>query len=692
MKKLLILILLIPSFMGAQNSDLINQKNQKLPDLSEITPTSISKWISPNQYLKSGLRAFSSSTTGFHTLKFENALMPFWQDIWQTHEEMEPVKEAFFKNKDFWEPLYQTAMPLYKERLSNLPVAAAEKVMDMLEGGLEYVKNFDLAKEKAYVEELAKRPNPYLNKFTAKRGKMNAFIYRRIANQEMSKKEVIKWMERIVKDFKAALPKSSAEVDNYIIFKGLFHSSKAQENDYYWAYPYKHDKEEQYRNRYSSSLKHVLFKKEGETYSPVAPLSDAFEPNFSSKQSRAVTLNKKDGTKGLYFFRRDEGQGETTMQIFETDKAIQSISEFSSFDAIKLVKEDGSMDILYNWKKKQADVYSVSAPTSGLVEFEAIQRYFVLSEKGQGQLLRFAGEKEQLKISLEASLPKGITAVEKIELTVGKGIQKAEENHYFKLKSKGASHLWVLNDKTKKWEKTSLAINDFKTIERLKNGDYLFTNHNKLGLLSGAGALLLEPKYSEIYLIKNNFLALLNDETAKAAFFDAKGKALTEFKYNLIWKTRFDLNTFETSQSRLINEEAGTVICRVGQQTANGQFMVYNHKGEALTAATAYEYVSEAYTDDKGTAYYIVSKELKKNPNSEVPLGEYGVINSLGEEVIPLAYKQMRFTEVMSVFDPKTSKEHNLVKLHFTAKDEKGNSFFFNLKGEKIKNPAELKN
>lgn len=686
MKKLLFLILFVPSFVGAQNSDLIDKEHQELPDISEKVPASVNKLISPNEYFKNGLKFFTSSTIrySYPNVTFPATFMPFWQSTWEPRNEMQPVKEAFFKDKDFWEPLYQTTMPLYQERLKNMPVAAAEKIIGKLEESLEYAKNFDLAKEKAYLDGLGKRAY----EFVSERGKMNAFIYRRIANQEMSKQEVVKWMERIVKDFKAVMPETKAKVDNYIIFKGLF---SAKDNDYYWGYEYqpKYDRE---------SLKHMLFKKEGEKYRPLASISDEFELKYTCKNACAVTLNKEDGTKGLYHFSKDETTGETTVQVFGADKAIKSIAAFSDFDAMKLIGADGAMDIVYNLQKKQADVYTIKSVVSQMVEFKAIQRYFVLSEKGEGQILRITTEKEELKIILEETLPEGITEVQKIKYISEKGSPGAGKNHGFKLESKGKSSLWTLNEKTQKWVKIPLKISDFEEIEQLENGAYRFTKAGKFGLLTAKGEVLLESKYLYLKPIKNNFLVIADTEMPKAAFFDAKGKALTAFKYEVPWVVVFDPNTFEEGMGPKleINEKAGMVSIYQQQdrwsEVPTYRLVVCNHKGEEIIASK-YEYISEAYTDKEGIAYYIVSKQIQKGSPEleEAPLGKYGVLNSLGEKVIPLKYAQINFISSVAYFNPETFEESKDVEPHFIGESKKGKVLFLNLKGEKIENPVEKK-
>lgn len=575
MKKLLLFILFIPSFLGAQNTDFIDKENQELPSLSEKVPTSISKWINPDEYLKNGLKSFTSSTLRYNysSVRFAAIFMPFWHNTWEPRKEMQPVKEAFFKDKSFWEPLYQTAMPLYQERLKAMPTAAAEKIITELEKGLEYVQTFDLAKEKAYLDQLGDRTY----KFVRDKGKMNAFLYRRIASKEMSKAEVLKWMERIVKDLKSVMPKTQEEVDDYIIFKGLF---SGKENEYYWGYKYqpKYD----IKNR-----KHMIFKKEGGAYRPLSSLSNQFEyKSYSKTQPFILTLNKTDGTKGVYFFSKNEATGKTTMQTFGEDKAIKDIFEFSGLNALKLVAEDGSMDILYNLQKEKADIYPINFSVSIIEEFKGLSRLFILSTKGkEGLLLKFMQEKDELKIVLEETLPEGIDLVARVlstNLVDPFGTEPKRIQELFKLKSADKTYLWQLDRDKEQWTKISTEVDDFSDISILENGNYLLTKKGKTGMLDKKGGIILEPKYIRIIPVKDNFVVVSDKE--KAAFFDAKGSALTDFEFETPLASFFDLATFEESIEPKVdvNEKAGMVTFYKQlddlSEVPTYRLMIYNEK------------------------------------------------------------------------------------------------------------------
>lgn len=81
------------------------------------------------------------------------------------------------------------------------------------------------------------------------------------------------------------------------------------------------------------------------------------------------------------------------------------------------------------------------------------------------------------------------------------------------------------------------------------------------------------------------------------------------------------------------------------------------------------------------------------NPELEqLPPGKYGVINSLGEKVIPLKYTQVDFIATVFSYDPETFEElFEDVEPHFIANNKKGKTFYFNLEGKKIENPINKK-
>lgn len=689
MKKLLLLILCIPSFLGAQNSDLIKMRDQELPKISSKVPSSVKEFVNPDKLFEESLRDFTSSMLKYNypTVRFAAIFVPFWQAYGETVDDLGPLRAAFFKNRDFWEPVYQMTMPIYQKRLSNMPLIASEKIVGELEKGLEYAKSFDLKKEKAYLDGLGEKN--YL--FKRQKGKMNAFIYRRIANKEMSKAEVIKWMERIIKDFKAVIPKAKEELDNYIIFRGLYSS---KDNDYYWGYEYqtKYDRE----NR-----KHMLFKKEGDNYLPLSSLEDQFEYKWQSKnQPLALTLNKKNGTKGLYLFSKDEASGKTRMQAFGEDKGIKDIFEFSGLKALKLVAEDGSMDILYNLQKEKADIYPIQFPVSIIEEFKELNRYFILSAKGGGLLLKSIGEKDELKFVLEEKLPEAVNSVARVLSTNPVdpfGTEPKRIQELFKLKSADKTYLWQLDRDREQWTKITLEVDDFSEISILENGNYLITKKGKTGILDKKGKIIFEPKYIRIIPVKDNFVVVSDKE--KAAFFDAKGKALTDFKFDAPLETFFDPETFEESMQPKItvNEKSGMVTFYKQldglSEVPTYRLMIYNEKGEEVIPPK-YDYIGEAYTDKQNITYYIVSKEVGEvNPELEqVPPGKYGVINSLGKRVIPFKYTQMDFIATIFGYDPETFEElFEDVEPHFIANNKKGKTFYFNLEGKKIENPIKKK-
>lgn len=135
------------------------------------------------------------------------------------------MKQSIFSNRLLRETIYSWLMPSFKAAFSIMSIPEQQDYLHMLEEAREYAVNFDLAKERT----LANDPTPGL--FIERRGHHRAFIYRRIANNELSREECIEWIDRITADFSSVLRKNPREEDQYVLTNDLG-------NGYYAAVKY----------------------------------------------------------------------------------------------------------------------------------------------------------------------------------------------------------------------------------------------------------------------------------------------------------------------------------------------------------------------------------------------------------------------------------------------------------------------
>jgi hypothetical protein len=711
MKRLLFIILIFPSMIWGQSFVLVEKVDYKedLPKISEKIPASVRKFIDPERMMAGSLEAFSEAHIGYYNngIRFATYFMPIWGDhgngfndiLGETTEnyaeDFMSLQNSFFQNKDFWEPVYQMAIPHYKKQFAQMPVPAAKQVLNKLEEALTYAKAFDLEKEKAD-EAALKAKN---RGFDYKKGKFRAFIYRRIRSQQMSKEEVVKWLERIIKDLQSAMPQQKEEVDDYVIYKGIFYG----ENEYFWGYKYEVSAD-------LNSRKHMIFKKEGDSYKAIADLEDVFDYNKTNPLGNRlhVNLERANGKKELFLFSRDAERGKTLLDIFGLEKPVEKVEELKQWNAIIMSSSDGSMEIVYNFHKGTFDRYAIKEKPTLLRRYDRMGRWFLVSDNGKGELLRFMKKGKELEIAVEQKLPEGTNSIELVNSSYdpyledpwGDWGEPQSSEYLFVLKNQQQAYLWHLIEENSEWKKVALKNIDFDRMGFLTKDKYLIISDGKYGVINKDGRLLIEMKYLDIQAIKDNFIVVDHPKKPKAAFFDAQGNALTPFKFDAPFVTTFDPSTFEEKRGPQfeVNGSAGTVTFY--QQKGSGEAstlspMVYNHEGKEIIPPD-YEYFSEVYTDKvTGVSYYMLSKKLDGDFNpelEELPAGKFGVVNSLGKKVIPQKYKFMRFQGTDVVFDPETFEEMLIeVEPHFVATTKKGKIFYLNLEGKKIKNPLEDK-
>lgn len=127
-----------------------------------------------------------------------------WEKI---HNESESLKKLLLSSRILREAIYSWLMPVYKTAFSLMSVPEQETYLAHFRDAVSYVENFNLE------EQREKADDGFVNEV----GHLNAFIYRRIANEELSREECLEWLNRIIKDFESVRRANPTELDNYII-------------------------------------------------------------------------------------------------------------------------------------------------------------------------------------------------------------------------------------------------------------------------------------------------------------------------------------------------------------------------------------------------------------------------------------------------------------------------------------------
>lgn len=127
------------------------------------------------------------------------------------------VKQELLSNKLLQEAMYTWLIPVYQQAFAAMSVPEQNDYLTIFNNAVAYLDTFNLAKEKAAADEAEYADGEEMYDFLNTRGKLNAFIYRRISKNELTKEECRSWLQRIIKDFEAVKTKNPTEADHYVL-------------------------------------------------------------------------------------------------------------------------------------------------------------------------------------------------------------------------------------------------------------------------------------------------------------------------------------------------------------------------------------------------------------------------------------------------------------------------------------------
>jgi hypothetical protein len=131
----------------------------------------------------------------------------------QPENDNTPVRESMKKvlsgSREVRDMIYAWLMPYYQKAFSVMSINEQNDMIAALRNSQEFVTKLEIESEKKTVK---KTPG-----YADKVGRLNAFIYRRVANAELSKEECIEWLNKIIKDLSAVQNKNPDPEDNYVL-------------------------------------------------------------------------------------------------------------------------------------------------------------------------------------------------------------------------------------------------------------------------------------------------------------------------------------------------------------------------------------------------------------------------------------------------------------------------------------------
>lgn len=126
----------------------------------------------------------------------------------------ERMRQAICSNKILQEAIYAWLMPAYKEAFAEMSVPEQTAYLAIFRNALTYLDTMNLARETAAAKNIDVD-------FRYSRGDLNAFIFRRLNKNELTKEDCVSWLNRIIKDFESVQRKNPTLADNYFLNKDL---------------------------------------------------------------------------------------------------------------------------------------------------------------------------------------------------------------------------------------------------------------------------------------------------------------------------------------------------------------------------------------------------------------------------------------------------------------------------------------
>jgi hypothetical protein len=214
MQKLLLLLCFAAAhFAIGQNTTSIDYKQLDFKALDKLCNAQTAEAGGVSELIGIVHNSFS-----FNTL-FNAVINVEWS--WNFDEQIQKIQTARIGALLFADPkqvkaIYKAGIAEFKTQFARMTAAERAAYLKAIDEAIVYSQQFDLAKENADLAQIEQRRGS----FAREKGKINAFIYRRLAKNELTKADCIKWLKQARKDLASVkvAPKQGKESD-YILQK-----------------------------------------------------------------------------------------------------------------------------------------------------------------------------------------------------------------------------------------------------------------------------------------------------------------------------------------------------------------------------------------------------------------------------------------------------------------------------------------
>lgn len=459
-------------------------------------------------------------------------------------QKFEKIKKIMLSDKNIYEVVYNFLIAFYKNGFSKMTNGETKDFLKTIDEAIDYTEKFDLEKEIADEQKMK-------SAFAYKKGKIKAFIYRRIRNKEFTKEECLSWLKRIYGDLKSAVIKKSG-IEDYIILEKIF-------NNYYKGRIYdslsnstffvKVEKEFQFLDNNTKIIEYT-FKKNAKNYSPDLQIKLI---------SKSVSVTE--------FKNYIHGLGDSVLN-FKSSKLIKEITpvygnndEFMNYFLLNY--EDNTIELL-NINDGALTSFGTRLKTEIKIENGIYMIYF---SDGSSDFLHITNESYLINKSFNSE-------IEKLSVT-------ANPNEYLMQLKSGETYLLRKNFS----EFLKLASNyKYESITYWKS-KIIFSQQNtngknKYGVLNSDGTLFQKPFFDDFNIpsSESDFILLGNGGFYA---YDSTFTKLHSIFFPII--VVFDPETFEESffMDRFNSKDKTIILSSIGKEEVSYDVLL-DSKGKIL--------------------------------------------------------------------------------------------------------------
>lgn len=595
-------------------------------DFGKVFPEGLKKNININSFIRTAITSFATQHIQFGYVSFYYSILPFQMISHRDFEGTEinidtendytgKLKSEALKNKSYYENIYRALIPFYKSVFYNMTPEENEIYLQYIKDGLDYATNFNLDKEISDERELKQY-------FAQEKGKLCAFIYRRIKNKELSKVECVFWLNKIYNDLVNSSKKPEKKEQEFVLTEKI-------SGPFYQGVKY----------GTNTSLSAIFAEYEG-NFSIVAEgvITKGVLEDKDNKQYLLpyYLVNKLNEEKEIYIFN-PHLDNDNCVYYKKINKEIDMIHYHAN--RIILRYTNGTKEILYGKiDKKDFILFSLKVENETLEEEPVFDEHYELINYKDGSSEAIYFYKDHRKNPVRTGLNSNISFWRSMFQQHYRLIGTVDNKYYFLTPDAGRltkrelppkysySHLFV-------WKKHilfSIAANG------KRNNDPTY-----IGVLSMDGKIVLEPIYTFFQTTGNESeIILLCDQKGRYAVYDIDLKPLTahEYKIDHIGSSyTYDPLTYdEIPHTNKTNSVILEKIKTGKQNTEDRKVILMNGNGH-ITIPEKWPYIEMSYCSEN-EEFYLVNNKVRQTKDGFEATGKYAIFNAQGKQMTKFMY------------------------------------------------------